>query len=692
MRQRLPLLVVAALLPLVFVIGALSFLSVWQKRAFMRDAAIGYSADVLASVDREMRAHGNLVDVLSRSPALDGPTPDLEQFHDVASRFVAQVQGWNRVILTHASRGQVMNTLAPFGSKLPGIIDPEGFQRTLERRDTAVTDLKGPGPLSSNGVPSVSLRKRLDLGDGEPYVLAVLIRPDVFERAINETRIEPSWRPFLIDGANRVVSAPRASNATGLRASDAAIGARASGLSGVYEGIAWNGGGVITAFVKSPQTGWSAHISIPAAEYNQPLRQSIMTIGALTLIGLALFGLFAHLARRELLSMKADADALSQASRMEALGRMTGGVAHDFNNLLMVITTGADLLRKRNSSKGAERFLTAIQSAAERGSRLTRQLMTFARGHGGAIVTFEAGLRLTSIRSLLQQTATEKIPIEFRHPKEQHFIKADPDQFDLSIINIVANARDAMPDGGKIVITLERAAYPDRSGRNGLRLSINDTGTGIRPEILPHVFEPFFTTKETGKGAGLGLSHVYGFAKAHDGLADIESQDGKGATVAIYLPEAEEPAAAAPEDRLQSDDASPRIDESWRADGLEAIVVDDNDDVRILTGEVLVDLGFNVRYASNASEALALCEAGADLVVSDIVMPGPMDGVALARIVRQRWPDMQAILMTGYSEASTEAAAAGMPVILKPFARATLLGAISTGRFEGNRRWRRPGA
>ena len=196
------------------------------------------------------------------------------------------------------------------------------------------------------------------------------------------------------------------------------------------------------------------------------------------------------------------------------------------------------------------------------------------------------------------------------------------------------------------------------------------------------MFEPFFTTKSVGKGTGLGLSQVYGFAKAHGGLVDIESEPGRGARLMIYLPEADAPPVAAPSPAL---DFNPE----WRADGLEAVVVDDNDDVRVLTGEVLSDIGFNVRHASNASEALALCEAGADLVVSDIVMPGAMDGVALARTIRQRWPDMQTILMTGYSEASREAVAAGLRVLAKPFTREALLEAISTNRFENARRRRR---
>lgn len=676
MRQRLLLLIIAALLPLVVVIGALSFISVSQQRASMRDAAVGYAEQVLKSVDRELRAQIMLLQVLARSPTLEASEEGFAQFRDVASRFVDQAQDWKRVILSDLERGQIVNTGAPPDAPLPAVIDVESYKRALASNGAIVTDLTGPGALALDGLPSVALRTATPVKDpAARLVLTVLIRPEAFERAIVDAQINPTWRPFLIDGSDRVISAPRVTGATGQRAGQAAIEARKSGKNGVYSGRAWNGDPVITAFIKSPETGWSAHISIPVAEYNAPLRQSAMVIGALSMIALALFALFAYFARRELLAMRAESEALSRASRMEALGRMTGGVAHDFNNLLMVVSTGADMLRKRNLDKGAERFVFAIQHAAERGTRLTRDLATFARSRGGDVTTIEAGLRIASIKTLLRQSVTDNITLEFRIPEGQHYVAVDPVEFDLALLNIVSNARDAMPDGGQIVIAIEEAFFPNSPDRKGWRLSIADTGIGIKAEDLPHVFEPFFTTKAVGKGTGLGLSHVYGFAQAHGGVADVSSTPGKGATISIYLPKAEPPAAVQPQER------SP-VDETWRADGLEAIVVDDNDDVRVLTGEVLAELGFKVRYASNASEALALCEAGADLVVSDIVMPGAMDGVALGRIVRQRWPDMQIVLMTGYSEASNGAAASGMRVIQKPFTPAALLATINTGRFD----------
>ena len=681
MRQRVLLLVIAALLPLVVVIGTLSFLSVSQKQAELRDTAVGYSTDILRSVDRELQAQRHLVAVLARSPALEGPTLDLERFHDVAQRFVAQVDGWDRVILAQVGRGQILNTAIPFGTDLPAIVDAEGFDQALKNDDMIVTNLTGPGPLAASGPAIVALRKRLNLPNGQTIILSVLVRSELFERTIRQARIEPSWRPFLIDGADRIISAPRAASATGQRASQPAIEARSKGASGVYPGHAWNGEPVITAFIKSAETNWSAHISIPANEYNEPLRRSIAMIGALTLLALLLFAVFAYVARRELVAMRTESEVMSRASRMEALGRMTGGVAHDFNNLLMVVTTAAEMLRQRNLDKSAERFLTAIQSAADRGARLTRQLSMFARGQGGEVTTIDVGLRLISIKSLLQQSVTDEIPIEFRLPKEPLFIRVDPVQFDLAIVNIVSNARDAMPVGGRVEISLQNAAYPGHSGR-GLRLSISDNGFGISSKDLPHVFEPFFTTKEVGKGSGLGLSHVYGFAQAHGGTAEIASEPGRGTTVSLSFLAVDEPIMPASEERAP-------IDIAWRGDGLEAIVVDDNDDVRVLTGEVLADIGFHVRYASNASEAMALCEAGSDLLVSDIVMPGAMNGVGLALLVRQRWPDMQTLLMTGYSEASAEATKAGLRVIRKPFTRAMLLGAINTGRLETSRRFGR---
>lgn len=682
MRQRLLLLVIAALLPLVALIGVLSFLSVSQKRASMRQVAISYSAEMLQWVSRELRVQRELTEVLARSPLLDEPALDLASFHEVASRFVEQVRAWDRVILVDTNLRQVVNTAVRFGAELPGLIEAGSFERALKTGSTVVSDLAGPGPIATDGTPRILIRTPI-FRNGKPrYVLTVLIRPEAFDRAIAETKIGEGWRPFLVDGSERLIAMPLSTSRVGQRVGEAATQARASGLSGVYSGRTWDGRPVITAFQKSPENGWSAHISIPAALYNEPLRRSLALIGALVVIALGLSGIFAFIARRELLGMKAEAEVLSRASRMESLGRMTGGVAHDFNNLLMVVTTAADMLRRRNLDKGNERFLSAIQNAAERGARLTRELMSFSRGQGGQVETIEVGLRLASIKSLIRQSVTEEVHIDYRIPAGQHFVQVDPTQFDLSIINIVVNARDAMPNGGRIVVALERAAFPDRSGRSGLRLAISDNGVGIAPDDLPHVFEPFFTTKSVGKGTGLGLSQVYGFAKAQGGLAEITSELGRGTTISIYLPEAEAPAVFAPAPQ-------PQVDLAWRADGLEAVVVDDSDDIRVLTGEVLADIGFTVRYASNASEAMALCEAGADLVVSDIVMPGAMDGVTLAKTIRQRWPDMQTILMTGYSEASKEAFAAGLRVLGKPFTREALLEAISTRRFDDAPRRRR---
>ena len=680
MRQRLLLLIVAALIPLVAVIGALSYMSVTHNQEHMKEAAVGFAGDILRSVERELQAHANLIEVLARSPSLETAPPSLAEFDVVARRFVEEVEAWDRVILAHAEHGQLVNTRVPFGAKLPPVVDKEGFNRALREGKTIVTNLTGPGPQSLGGPPLVALRRPVQAG-GETLVLSALIRPEIFQDIARQAKIAPGWRPFLIDGADRVIFSPGAAPA-GERAGEAAVKARASGNSGVYLGRTRSGEPVITAFLKSPQTGWSAHVSIPVSDFNAPLRRSMMTIAGMSLIGLVLFGLFVWLTRRELMRMKAEAETVSRATRMEALGRMTGGVAHDFNNLLMVVTTAADMLRKRSVDPGAERFLNAIHSAAERGARLTRELMSFARGQGGEVATIEVGLRLASIKSLLTQSITENISLKFDLPDGQHFVRVDPVQFDLAILNIVGNARDAMPEGGRVVIALARGDYPDRSGRDGYRLSISDTGAGISAKDLPHVFEPFFTTKEVGKGSGLGLSQVYGFAKANGGVADIASRPGEGTVVSIYLPVADAPAPLVAEERAQ-------VDETWRADGLEAIVVDDNDDVRVLTGEVLADIGFKVRYASNAGEAMALCEAGADLVVSDIVMPGAMDGVGLARTIRQRWPDMQTILMTGYSDASADAVAAGMRVIRKPFTRAMLLAVISTSRFEGSRRRKR---
>ena len=274
--------------------------------------------------------------------------------------------------------------------------------------------------------------------------------------------------------------------------------------------------------------------------------------------------------------------------------------------------------------------------------------------------------RLVGTLTMIWQSVSGHIHVETDLVPGRHAVRLDPLQFDLALLNIAANARDTMPEGGSLRIATRRALLPDRSGREGIALSIKDTGGGIPPEALPHVFEPFFTTKDVGKGTGLGLSQVFGFAKQSGGAADIECRSGQGTTVTLHLPLAQEEVPAA---RMlaDADGASPS------STAARVVLIDDNDEVRTVTASFLEDAGFRVEQANSAQAGLDLLErSGADILVSDLVMPGGMDGLAFANEARRRWPHLPVILVSGYSTSTARATELGYSLYMKPFDMAEL--------------------
>jgi len=335
-----------------------------------------------------------------------------------------------------------------------------------------------------------------------------------------------------------------------------------------------------------------------------------------------------------------------RAQRMEALGHLTGGVAHDFNNLLMVIGGFTQALKKLTGQdpKGA-RAVEAIEQAVERGQSLTRQLLTFSRRQTLNPIVTGIGERIEAFSKMLGSSTAGQAKLVVDVPADIWPVKADISEFELALLNITINARDAMPDGGVVTITaenvqLKREEAPDQLEGDFVALTIADTGTGIAEEILPKVFDPFFTTKGASKESGLGLSQVHGFAHQSGGTVTVESELGHGTRVTLYLPRA---ANALPE--RASGEAVPRA-----VGGGKALLVDDNRDVLEVSAIYLQELGYEVHTMDSAQPALkALEREKYSLVVSDIIMAG-MDGIDLAREIRKRRPDMPIVLVTGYSK------------------------------------------
>ncbi len=374
-------------------------------------------------------------------------------------------------------------------------------------------------------------------------------------------------------------------------------------------------------------------------------------------------------------------DALRQAQKMEAVGQLTGGLAHDFNNLLTGISGSLELMRIRaDQGRTAEvsRYIDVATASANRAASLTHRLLAFSRRQTLEPTPIEANRLVSGMVELFRRTVGPGIWVETRLAQELWPILCDPNQLESALLNLVINARDAMPDGGHVLIETTNATLPDRRGPPRERpasgvpagdyvaLSAIDDGSGMSAEVMARAFDPFFTTKPIGQGTGLGLSMIYGFVQQSGGHVRLRSTEGRGTTVTIYLPrffgvvggEVDMGAAASL---------------PVAAAGAVVLLVEDEPDVRMIIVDVLSDLGYTVLEAADGRSGLQILELDSrvDLLVTDVGLPGGMDGRQLADTARQRRPGLKVLFVTGYAESAAMGSGAmgpGMQVMTKPFA------------------------
>jgi PAS domain S-box-containing protein len=377
--------------------------------------------------------------------------------------------------------------------------------------------------------------------------------------------------------------------------------------------------------------------------------------------------------------------ALIQAQRMEAFGQLTGGVAHDFNNLLTIVTGNLELLGDATQTEAARTLLKRATDAADMGAALTKRLLTFARRRRLSPQVLDLNELVLGLIEILKRTIGEPITLTTMLAGNLWKTRVDASEVENALLNLAINARDAMPNGGALIIETRNvggAEVPfDTPGRDYILVSVSDTGEGMPPEVQERAFEPFFSTKEPGRGTGLGLSTVYGFAEQSGGHAKIVSEVGKGTTVNLYLPRAEPNISA-----QTSEPAEVPLSEENEV----VLVVEDNADVRELTLQRVEGLGYVAREADSGPAAISILESGehVDVVLSDIVMAGGMSGYDLARWVSDNAPAVKVVLTTGYAAEETrhDAHALGaIPILRKPYKRSELAIALSTAlRRERN--------
>ncbi|HYF42775.1 MAG TPA: ATP-binding protein, partial [Ramlibacter sp.] len=501
-----------------------------------------------------------------------------------------------------------------------------------------------------------------------------------------------------------------------------------SSQEGVFESVSVDGTPVLASFSRSPKYGWTVAIGVPLSALTPPL-QAAGAFGLLSLLLLTAAVVAAvrvgrrladpvrrlGLASRQLGSgaplevestgLKETDEVLTalneanqritqathdmeervrhaldeaekahrtvvQSQRLEALGQLTGGVAHDFNNILMVVKTNLHLLRSRWPQDADAMPLERIARATETGAQLTRQLLAFARRQPLRPETIDLRSRVPDLVGLIRPALGSGIEVLCTVAPDTLPIQADPAEFELALINLGMNARDAMPDGGRLVYTVANRPQPVR-GLPAVEIEVADSGTGIAPEALARVFEPFFTTKPVGKGTGLGLSQVHGFVTQAGGEVGLDSKLGHGTRVRLILPAASVPVGSGE----PPDEVLPKL----RGEGRRVLLVEDNEEVASSTSELLRDAGYAVERVASGDEARARLETGAsyDAVLSDIRMPGSTDGIALAAWWKERQGAAPIVLMTGYSAELRQAFKLGLEVIPKPSSPEMILGSLA---------------
>jgi PAS domain S-box-containing protein len=372
--------------------------------------------------------------------------------------------------------------------------------------------------------------------------------------------------------------------------------------------------------------------------------------------------------------------AFRQAQKMEAVGQLTAGLAHDFNNLLQVIAGNLEFLRAEVTDERLRRYLARATDAAERGTKLTRQLLAFARKTRLEPRAVDINALINDFGAMLESTVGSRIELQLNLRRRLPPILVDPVHLEMALLNVVINARDAMPSGGTVTIAttaiiLEADGLP---GGAYVALSITDEGEGMPANVLERAVEPFFTTKGTGKGTGLGLAMVQGFVQQSLGKLEIESEPGRGTTVRMLFPASRETARAVE----VAPAAEPRPDTKAPAETI--LIVEDSEDVLTIAQEHLEVRGYRVLAARSADEALAILDEqggqGIDLLFSDILMPGSMNGLVLAERVRERFPGMAVLLTTGYNEdlVAEGPRAHSMDVLGKPYRRSELIDRVRT--------------
>ncbi len=726
-RSRLLLLVLSVLLPGMLGVAWL-IASTYEAERDAHERNLRDTARALSMlVDGELTRRAAIAHVLAQSPALDSPqflNPETRLgFERLARRALQGLDGW---VELRAPGRLLLSTRLPEGGSAegPGPATLSATPVMLPLQPATAVPPGGPEDLHAAWVEPVMRNGKL------LYNLVITVRPSELQRLVQAQAPHPGWIGTVMDSSGRLVARlPGGASFVGRTGSADLRERMAAEREGAFQSVSLDGVATAGYFSTSP-LGWSYVSAMPRDEYAGRMPQAVqrVAVGALVLLALAMAGAIwvSRRIERPVRSLKSLAEDLqtgrpvkaeptgmaeaddvasalvsaghsmasaradlersvaeavertrqaeqrgAQSQRVVALGRLTGGVAHEFNNLLGVISNSMHLMQRHPSAADLQGPLSATQRSVDKGSQLTQHLLRFAGKRPVRVQTLSMARYLPEVQELMRSVLGRRIEIHVQVAADVRPVRVDVNELDLALVNLALNAHDAMPAGGELRLracNAEAADKEDLAPGDYVLLTIGDDGMGLDPSLVEHAFEPFFTTKGVGQGSGLGLSQVHGFATQAGGTARLASTPGLGTTVSLLLP------VAAGAQEAQTPGAGDVAQQSIA--GSAVLLVEDDESLGDVTAALLMAHGARVLRAGHVDAALRLLDGGAeaDVVLSDVVMPGAMDGVALARRLREQRPRLPVVLITGFN--NTAVGEGEFITLRKPCAPAELLATL----------------
>lgn len=717
-RNQLLLLVLSILLPAMLA-SALAVAYVYREGQEFEESSMSESARALALlIQDQLQTKEAILRTLSNSPSLQ--KGDLATFYEYAKSVSPSPE--NTIVLTDESGRQWLNTRRPFGAELPTSRHPD-IQALMQQHgadNTLVSDLfVGQVAKQQDFVVQVPVT----IKNGRRYFLSMASHASRLQDAISKQNFSSSWIVTVVDRKGIVLARSRDPQShIGRSVRERTRQALASAYQGIYDSATFDDIPVKVFFHRVADSDWSVLISVPQKELRDvPLRAAAFLGGILLLLlGGAVVAAqwftarayrpVEHLGRaaeqlgqgrevtytpqgvheidavgRQLAESSAQIrlstqlleqrvaeavaqteqaqQALQRSQKLEALGRLTGGIAHEFNNLLQTLVTALQVAKLTSNQERVQSLLDTCRKAVDRATALTGKLSAFGRLQESRQTTIDLNEQIRVFENLIKSVLPSNIELNLQLEDNLWPVTLDTVQLELALLNIAINARDAMPSGGVFTVkTSQRymANLPDSlPAGEYVRICLDDTGQGMSSEVLAKALDPFFTTKEVGKGSGLGLPQAYGFARQSQGTLILTSREGKGTTVEIILPRASGPVTEA---AVSTETALPHVIHNGSV-----LFVEDDPLVREAVAPALGNAGFVVRVAASADEALVMLEADnkVDILFSDIMMPGQLNGIGLARTVQERYPKIKVFLATGYTDQHVQHE--GVTLISKPY-------------------------